>query len=67
MSTSPAQRPATRTPSERPRIALIAHDRKKDTMVALAREFAPYLQTCTLMATGTTGARLVLQQLLLKA
>ncbi len=59
MSTSPAQRPATRTLSERPRIALIAHDRKKDTMVALAREFAPYLQTCILMATGTTGGRLV--------
>lgn len=59
MSTSPAQRPATRTPSERPRIALIAHDRKKDTMVALAQEFAPYLHTCILMATGTTGGRLV--------
>ena len=25
----------------------------------IAREFAPYLQTCTLMATGTTGGRLV--------
>ena len=59
MSTSPAQRPATRTPSDRPRIALIAHDRKKDTMVALAQEFAPYLHTCILMATGTTGGRLV--------
>ena len=59
MSTSPAPRPATRTPSERPRIALIAHDRKKDTMVTLASEFAPYLKTCTLMATGTTGGRLV--------
>ena len=40
------------------RIALVAHDRRKDTMVGLAREFAPFLQTCTLMATGTTGGRL---------
>jgi len=39
-------------------IALIAHDHKKDDMVALAREFAPFLQRCTLMATGTTGRRL---------
>ena len=41
------------------RIALIAHDRKKDDMVALAREFATFLQSCTLCATGTTGGRLV--------
>ena len=40
------------------RIALVAHDRRKDTMVGLAREFAPFLQSCTLMATGTTGGRL---------
>jgi len=40
------------------RIALIAHDRKKDAMVQLAREFAPMLSRCTLMATGTTGGRL---------
>ncbi|MCZ8235671.1 MAG: methylglyoxal synthase [Inhella sp.] len=40
------------------RIALIAHDRQKDTMVALAREFADRLHPCTLMATGTTGGRL---------
>jgi methylglyoxal synthase len=39
-------------------IALIAHDRKKDDMVALAREFTPFLQRCTLMGTGTTGGRL---------
>jgi methylglyoxal synthase len=47
------------TTSARPRIALIAHDHKKDTMVELAREFAPFLQQCTLSATGTTGGRLV--------
>lgn len=41
------------------RIALIAHDNKKDTVVALAREFFSFLSTCTLCATGTTGGRLV--------
>ena len=40
------------------RLALIAHDNKKTDMVALARAFAPFLQTCTLCATGTTGGRL---------
>ncbi|MDT8990431.1 methylglyoxal synthase [Curvibacter sp. APW13] len=40
------------------RLALIAHDNKKDAMVALAREFAPFLQGCALCATGTTGGRL---------
>ncbi|WP_372528534.1 methylglyoxal synthase [Piscinibacter sp.] len=39
-------------------IALIAHDHKKDDMVQLAREFAPFLSTCHLVATGTTGSRL---------
>ncbi|MEY4738440.1 MAG: hypothetical protein RL302_2759 [Pseudomonadota bacterium] len=42
-----------------PRVALIAHDRKKDTMVELAREFHSLLSQCTLCATGTTGGRLV--------
>ncbi|PPE68318.1 methylglyoxal synthase [Caldimonas thermodepolymerans] len=41
-----------------PRIALIAHDRKKDDMVALAREFRDFLAGCRLCATGTTGSRL---------
>ena len=40
------------------KLALIAHDHKKDAMVALALEFADFLRTCTLMATGTTGGRL---------
>ena len=39
-------------------IVLIAHDRMKDTLVALAREFAPQLGQHQLMATGTTGGRL---------
>lgn len=42
-----------------PRIALIAHDHKKESMVLLAREFAVFLRTCDLCATGTTGSRLV--------
>ena len=40
------------------RIALVAHNGKKDDMVALATEFAPQLRQHTLMATGTTGMRL---------
>jgi len=40
------------------KLALIAHDGKKNDMVALAADFLPFLQTCTLMATGTTGGRL---------
>ena len=39
-------------------IALVAHDRKKDDMVALASEFASLLRQHSLMATGTTGGRL---------
>ena len=39
-------------------IALIAHDRMKDAIVALAQEFAPVLARHRLMATGTTGGRI---------
>jgi methylglyoxal synthase len=39
-------------------IALIAHDRMKDTIVKLAIEFAATLRQHRLMATGTTGGRL---------
>ena len=41
-----------------PRIALIAHDKKKDDMIALAAEYQDYLAGCKLTATGTTGGRL---------
>lgn len=41
-----------------PRIALIAHDGRKQAMVALAQEFVTLLAGCTLCATGTTGQRL---------
>jgi methylglyoxal synthase len=40
------------------RIALIAHDHKKDDMVELASEYADLLRQCLLVATGTTGKRL---------
>ena len=40
------------------RIALIAHDKKKDEMIALAGEYREYLAGCKLTATGTTGGRL---------
>ena len=43
----------------KPRIALIAHDKKKDDMITLAAEYLGFLQTCTLIATGTTGGRLI--------
>jgi methylglyoxal synthase len=42
-----------------PRIALIAHDKKKDDMIALAGEYLDFLKRCTLSATGTTGGRLI--------
>ena len=42
----------------KPRIALIAHDKKKDDMITLAVEYLDFLRNCQLMATGTTGARL---------
>jgi methylglyoxal synthase len=42
-------------------IALIAHDAKKDMMVALARDFVPFLSRCHVMATGTTGSRLIVE------
>ncbi len=40
------------------KLALIAHDHKKDDMVALAAEFQDFLKTCQLLGTGTTGGRL---------
>jgi len=43
----------------KPRIALIAHDKKKDDMIVLAGEYRDFLSGCTLTATGTTGSRLI--------
>ncbi|HEY1227659.1 MAG TPA: methylglyoxal synthase [Ramlibacter sp.] len=42
----------------KPRIALIAHDQKKDDMITLAAEYVDFLRGCHLCATGTTGGRL---------
>ena len=42
----------------KPRIALIAHDKKKDEMITLAAEYIDFLRGCILTATGTTGGRL---------
>ena len=39
-------------------IALIAHDGRKEAIVALAVQHAALLSTCRLIATGTTGGRL---------
>lgn len=39
-------------------VALIAHDHKKDDIVALAGEYARTLARCKLIATGTTGGRI---------
>lgn len=41
-----------------PTLALIAHDRKKDDMVAFARDNLDILAKYHLIATGTTGTRL---------
>lgn len=40
------------------RLALIAHDRKKNDMLALAGKHLSLLRQCALVATGTTGGRL---------
>ncbi|WP_133650634.1 methylglyoxal synthase [Paraburkholderia flava] len=40
------------------RVALIAHDHKKDDIVKLAGEYADTLKHCELVATGTTGSRI---------
>ena len=42
----------------KPRIALIAHDMKKDDMITLAAQYIDFLRGCQLVATGTTGGRL---------
>ena len=40
------------------RLAMIAHDQKKDDMVAFAVDHAEFLGTCDIVATGTTGGRI---------
>jgi methylglyoxal synthase len=41
------------------RLALIAHDQKKDELVAFVAQYADLLAGCDLVATGTTGGRIV--------
>jgi methylglyoxal synthase len=40
-------------------IALIAHDQKKQELVDFARRHLPFLRTRALLATGSTGSRLI--------
>jgi len=40
------------------RLALIAHDEKKDNLIEFARDHEEWLSEAELMATGTTGKRL---------
>jgi len=44
--------------AELTRIALIAHDRKKDDIIRLAGDYADVLHHCDIVATGTTGSRI---------
>lgn len=43
----------------RARLALIAHDEKKDALVEFAKRHLPALQQFDIVATGTTGTRLL--------
>ena len=45
--------------SARMNIALIAHDKKKDDLVKLVIEYQDTLKKHTLVATGTTGGRVI--------
>ncbi|MBB5514045.1 methylglyoxal synthase [Rubricella aquisinus] len=40
------------------RLALVAHDQRKDDLVAWARHHEPLLRDAQIVATGTTGGRL---------
>jgi methylglyoxal synthase len=44
--------------TDRKCIALIAHDAKKDDLVAFCGAHASYLAQCDIVATGTTGGRI---------
>lgn len=45
--------------TSRYRVALIAHDEKKAALVEFARKHAGFLAGCDLVATGTTGSRIL--------
>jgi methylglyoxal synthase len=44
--------------ADRPRLALIAHDAKKDDLVAFCLAHAEFLVGSDIVATGTTGSRI---------
>jgi methylglyoxal synthase len=44
--------------SDRKCVALIAHDAKKDDLVAFCASHASFLAQCDIVATGTTGGRI---------
>ena len=46
-------------PEHPPLIALVAHDQMKDELVALAQRWRHKLAGCRLIATGTTGSRVM--------
>lgn len=41
------------------RIALIAHDKKKDELVTFVKEHVKFFENYDLVATGTTGGRII--------
>jgi methylglyoxal synthase len=45
--------------TSRPRLALVAHDQKKDAMVQWAARHRDVLSRCDIVATGTTGGRIL--------
>jgi methylglyoxal synthase len=53
---TPSEAAIARNPSEKVRIALVAHDGKKDKLVEWARSNVDFLRDHVLFATGTTGA-----------
>lgn len=43
---------------EKPLVALIAHDQKKEDMIKFVQTYRTVLERCNLIATGTTGRRI---------
>lgn len=43
---------------EKPLVALIAHDQKKEDMIRFVQTYRSVLERCCLIATGTTGRRI---------
>lgn len=43
----------------RPTVAIISHDGKKDSVVEFVKEHRAVFEACNLIATGTTGGRII--------